>query len=189
MAPVMNSNLRIAANRRSAQTATRNVILAEMIVLSSESVPSFIQLITQLQEELQPETFVESGFVEVTAPSSFSSVARPEIVANTSVVSTPSKPTAPGESGKRKMPRKKSDFSTRTQFLPHNYLCSSEGRDPGPAADAPRCSNKRASPNSLILQLRSRSTDKLGSFMLAAFRHLAAPVFFYTILTRRTCRI
>lgn len=76
----MNSTLRIAAKRsgvagpvtseygaRSAQTATRNAMLAEMVVLSTESVPSFIELITQLQEELQPESFVENMFVEVMA--------------------------------------------------------------------------------------------------------------------------
>jgi hypothetical protein len=55
------------ARRRSAQNATHNAELAEMIVLPTESVPGFIELLSQLQGELQPESCVESTFVDAMA--------------------------------------------------------------------------------------------------------------------------
>lgn len=55
------------ARRRAAQNKTHNAELAEMIVLRTESVPGFIELFSQLQEELQPESCIESTFVDAMA--------------------------------------------------------------------------------------------------------------------------
>jgi len=52
---------------RSSQNAIRHGILAESIVLDSESAERFSDVLTTLQEELQPVTFIESRYVETMA--------------------------------------------------------------------------------------------------------------------------
>jgi hypothetical protein len=52
---------------RSSQNATRHGILAESIVLDSESAERFSDVLTTLQEELQPVTSIESRYVETMA--------------------------------------------------------------------------------------------------------------------------
>jgi hypothetical protein len=52
---------------RSAQNATRHGMLAQSIVLSSESAPSFVALLAGLQDLLQPENVIENRLVEVIA--------------------------------------------------------------------------------------------------------------------------
>jgi hypothetical protein len=49
---------------RSSQNAIRHGILAESIVLDSESAERFSDVLTTLQEELQPTTSIESRYVE-----------------------------------------------------------------------------------------------------------------------------
>jgi hypothetical protein len=83
------------ARRRSAQNATHNAELAEMIVLSTESVPGFIELLSQLQEELQPESFVESRFVDVMAAAHWRRM-RYWLIEKT--LTAPGFPAAPGQS-------------------------------------------------------------------------------------------
>jgi hypothetical protein len=52
---------------RSSQNAIRHGILAESIVLDSESAEGFSDVLTTLQEELQPTTSIESRYVETMA--------------------------------------------------------------------------------------------------------------------------
>ena len=52
---------------RSSQNATRHGILAESIVLDSESAERFSDVLTTLQEELLPVTSIESRYVETMA--------------------------------------------------------------------------------------------------------------------------
>jgi hypothetical protein len=61
------SPIPLEVRRRSAQNAAHNAELAEMIVLSTESVSGFIELLYQLRGELQPESCVESTFVDAMA--------------------------------------------------------------------------------------------------------------------------
>jgi hypothetical protein len=52
---------------RSSRNAIRHGILAESIVLDSESAEGFSDVLTTLQEELQPVTSIESRYVETMA--------------------------------------------------------------------------------------------------------------------------
>ena len=52
---------------RSAQNAIRHGILAESIVLDSESAARFSDVLSTLQDELQPASSIESRFVETMA--------------------------------------------------------------------------------------------------------------------------
>ena len=52
---------------RSAQNAIRHGILAESIVLDSESAERFSEVLSTLQDELQPASSIESRFVETMA--------------------------------------------------------------------------------------------------------------------------
>ncbi len=52
---------------RSAQNAIRHGILAESIVLDSESAERFSEVLSALQEELQPASSIESRYVETMA--------------------------------------------------------------------------------------------------------------------------
>jgi hypothetical protein len=52
---------------RSSQNAIRHGILAESIVLDSESAENFSEVLTTLQDELQPATSIESRYVETMA--------------------------------------------------------------------------------------------------------------------------
>jgi hypothetical protein len=52
---------------RSSQNAVRHGILAESVVLDSESVEGFYEVLSTLQDELQPVTSIESRYVETMA--------------------------------------------------------------------------------------------------------------------------
>jgi hypothetical protein len=56
-----------AGRERSAQNAIRHGILAESIVLGSESADHFCEVLSTLQEELQPASSIESRYVETMA--------------------------------------------------------------------------------------------------------------------------
>jgi hypothetical protein len=56
-----------AGRERSAQNAIRHGILAESIVLESESADHFFEVLSALQEELQPASSIESRYVETMA--------------------------------------------------------------------------------------------------------------------------
>ena len=56
-----------AGQARSSQNAIRHGILAESIVLDSESAQGFSEVLSALQEELQPVSGIESRFVETMA--------------------------------------------------------------------------------------------------------------------------
>jgi hypothetical protein len=56
-----------AGRERSAQNAIRHGILAESVVLDGESVECFIEVLSTLQDELQPVSAIESRYVETMA--------------------------------------------------------------------------------------------------------------------------
>jgi hypothetical protein len=56
-----------AGRERSAQNAIRHGILAESVVLDGESVECFIEVLSTLQDELQPLSAIESRYVETMA--------------------------------------------------------------------------------------------------------------------------
>ena len=56
-----------AGRERSAKNAIRHGILAESIVLHSESAECFSEVLSTLQEELQPASSIESRYVETMA--------------------------------------------------------------------------------------------------------------------------